>query len=154
MKTIEIDDDLYDYLLRNSVRIGEGATEILRRLLGVTDAKKAPSELSEYLDSSSFRIKRKAIDKFLGILSHVYERNPEDFKKVLAITGRNRKYYALSNQELEDSGRSVFPKKIPGSRYWVVTNNDTQKKQRMLEDVLRVLGYSRSSIEEAVNSLA
>jgi len=156
MKTIEIDDEVYDFLLRNSVRIGESASEILRRLLRINDSgnkTKTNSEISEYLNSPSFQAQRKAINKFLGILSHVHKTDPKSFDKVLKLKGRNRKYFALSSKELADSGKSVFPQKIPGSGYWVITNNDTPKKRRMLEDVLRVLGYGKSAIEEAVNHL-
>ena len=56
----------------------------------------------------------------------------------------------LACMEIPDS---ITPKQIPKAPYWVVTNNDTPKKKRMLEDVLRILGYSKAAIEEAVSAL-
>ena len=156
MKTIDIEDQIYDFLLRNSVRIGETASEILWRLLNLDDSKneiETNSEISEYLRSSSFKAHRKAIDKFMGILSNLHGTDPENFKKVLKLKGRNRKYFALSRDELENSGRSVQPRRIPDSNYWVITNNDTPKKRRMLEDVLHILGYGKSPIKDARNHL-
>ncbi|MFC1591244.1 replication initiation regulator SeqA [Thermodesulfobacteriota bacterium] len=163
MQTIEIDDEVYEYLLRNSAKIGESATEILRRLLQINTPTTAPkeetvkyvtkSELSEYLQSPAFQAKRKAIDRFFGILYHVHNEKTDDFKKVLSLRGRNRQYFALSSREIEESGNSAHPQKIPGTEYWVITNNDTPKKRRMIEDVLKVLGYSRSAIAEATSSL-
>lgn len=173
MKTIEIENDVYEFLLQNTTRIGENASEILRRLLGIrglrgvnrksgkgavgdqfpTQTRHNHTEISDCLNDSAFIAQPDVIGKFLLILSYLYKRNPEDFKKVLALSGRRRKYFAGSSQELEDSGSSVFPKQIPKTPYWVVTNNDTPKKRRMLEDVLRILGYSKDAIEEAVSAL-
>ena len=171
MKTIEIENDVYEFLLQHTTRIGESASEILRRLLGIrgqrggigsggaagsqspTSVKSNQTEISDCLNDSAFMAQKDVIGKFLFILSYLYKRSPDDFKKVLALSGRRRKYFAGSRQELEDSGSSVFPKQIPKAPYWVVTNNDTPKKKRMLEDVLRILGYSKAAIEEAVSAL-
>jgi len=173
MKTIEIENDVYEFLLQHTTRIGESASEILKRLLGIrgqggqrgkggrgaadgqspTSFKSYQAEISDCLNDSAFMAQRDMIGKFLFILSYLYKRNPDDFKKVLALSGRRRKYFAGSSQELEASGSSVFPKQIPNAPYWVVTNNDTPKKRRMLEDVLRILGYSKAAIEEAVSAL-
>ena len=35
MKTIEVDEELYRYIARQTQHIGESASEILRRLLGL-----------------------------------------------------------------------------------------------------------------------
>jgi len=155
MKTIEVEDAVYDFLLKNTIRFGESASHVLRRLLNLSPMPSpvGPSEISGYINSSSFRAKRKAIDKFIGILSQVYEQDPENFKKVLVLKGKKRKYFALSDKELEDSGKNVQPRQIPGSNYWVITNNDTPKKRQMLKDALSGLGYSKQAINEAVNSL-
>lgn len=148
-------------------------SEILKRLLGIrgqggergkggrgaadgqspSSFKSYQAEISDCLNDSAFMAQTDVIGKFLFILSYLYKRNPDDFKKVLALSGRRRKYFSGSSQELEASGSSVFPKQIPNAPYWVVTNNDTPKKRRMLEDVLRILGYSKAAIEEAVSAL-
>lgn len=60
MRTIEIDDDIYSYLLSRIIQIGESASSILRRELklnGQTEPKKdrpaAPThELSAFLVNS------------------------------------------------------------------------------------------------------
>ena len=93
------------------------------------------------------------VGKFLLILSYLYQQNPEVFKKILKLSGRRRKYFASNKEELESYGNSVSPKQIPNTPYWVVTNNDTPKKQRMLIEVLHVFGYSKEAIEEAVSAL-
>ncbi len=50
-----------------------------------------------------------------------------------------------------------MPKLIEGTPYYVVTNNDTPKKQRMLEEVLRLLDYEYAearSIARLVDPIA
>ena len=162
MKSIEIEDDVYGFLLSNALRIGENASEILRRLLGIPDPRRKTikkvaqsssvnqlnshsfgetthiqSEISDCFTNPAFQAQTSVIGKFLYILSYIYKRNPEHFGKILAISGRHRKYFTRTEKELEQSGSSVHPKQIPGTPYWVVTNTDTPKKRRMMEDVLK-----------------
>jgi negative modulator of initiation of replication len=166
MKTIEIDDQLYDYLLHSAVRIGENASEILERLLKIpkpfvehsAGVQPSQNELAQCLSDPHFLSKTTALDKWLHILSFIYQRDPDAFKQVLRarapLSGRSRKYFAQESQELQDSGKSVYPKKIPDSPYWVVTNNDTRKKRRILNGVLKLLGYGDSAITQALSALS
>jgi len=161
MRTIEIEDDVYRYLLQNTTQIGESASQILRRLLRIpghqskwsVPAERSKTELSECLDAPAFKAQPDVIGKFLYILSYLHKRDPEQFKKVLAISGRRRKYFALGSKELEESGSSVYPKQIPNSHFWVVTNNDTPKKRRMIQDVLKLLGFGNDAVKDAVEAL-
>lgn len=161
MRTIEIEDDVYDYMLRNAEQIGESATEILRRLLGIaaqggkTTGKVVydQTEISECLNDSAFQAMSNAVKKFLFILSYIHKKDPDKFKKVLELSGTQRKYFALSSKELEESGSSVYPKKIPNSPFWVVTNNDTTKKTQMLVHVLTLLGYSQKAVTQVAIAL-
>lgn len=171
MKTIEINDDLYEFLLKNAGVIGETATEILNRLLGrpgegehTSTRSNDPNprkrgletretELTECLRSPKFLAKKDTVGRFLQLLSCAHDRDPEGFKQVLAVAGRSRTYFATTRQELTQAGKSVQPRRVPETSYWVVTNNDTPKKARMLKDVLRVLGYSQAAIDEAVRAI-
>ncbi len=51
MKTIEIDDDLYQYIAGQTQHIGESASDILRRLLLGSAAAPTPKLATEVLDS-------------------------------------------------------------------------------------------------------
>jgi len=161
MRTIEIDDDIYGYLLQNTTQIGESASEILRRLLRlpgyqIKEGEQAAipiTKLTECLDDPAFRAQPNVIGKFLYILSYVHNRDPEQFKKVLELRGWQRKYFALSSEELEESGSSIYPKQIPNTQFWVTTNNDTAKKRRMIQQVLKLLGYSDVDVKQALQAL-
>jgi negative regulator of replication initiation len=98
-------------------------------------------ELGEFMSSPSFKSERTAVEKFLSLLSFLHRENRAQFAIVERFNGRSRKYFAESKADLEQSGRSVNPKNIPGSSYWVVTNNSTHAKCELLLQVMRVLGY-------------
>lgn len=174
MHTIEIDDVVYEYLLRKTVRIGESASEILSRLLKVpgpgTNGRGSgesppppmrpsgellgpPAEVSDLLSDPRFQAERDAVGKFLVILSYLYGRDSKGFERVLNLSGRRRKYFGRSSEDLAKYGRSVFPKRIPDSPYWVVTNNDTAKKRQILADAMRLLAYKEAAINAVINAL-
>ena len=82
------------------------------------------------------------VEQFLSILSALHGAHAAEFAKVLEVKGRNRLYFAKSKEELLKSGSSTNPKQVPGSQFWVVTNNNTAKKVSMLTQVTNVLNYS------------
>lgn len=170
MKTIHVNDEVYEHLLNNTAYIGEDASSILERLLGLAGeareglplkdeddyenhARHSGSKIDECLASPRVLAEREAVGRFLAILSWLYEHHQADFEKILMIEGRKRKYFGKSQQELVESGNSVNPQRIPNSDFWVITNNDTPKKARMLANVLQVLGYGNDDIRKINRSL-
>ncbi len=156
MKTIEVDDDLYQYIASNTQHIGESASDILRRLLGVSQGEapvaapavataKANGELPESLDSAG-----SAVGRFLAVLGELHQRHGQDFAKVLEIRGRDRLYFSTDAKALNAAGKSTNPKAIPGSHYWVVTNNNTAKKRAIVSQTLAVLGYDQPQIDDII----
>lgn len=105
----------------------------------VRDPRK--NALWEFLKGPEFKAERNAVGKFLVLLGFLHRENRDKFVAVQGISGRSRKYFAKNESDLEQSGTSVHPKRIPGSEYWVVTNNSTQSKVELLLQVLRLLGY-------------
>lgn len=166
-RTIELDDDVYQFLQRNVRDFGETVSAVVRRLhrlpepkngLGAARQSSRPagtrqSPLTRLLTSRSFS-RRSATDKFLQILSIVHKDDPTKFTRVLEISGRRRKYFGRSREEIEKSGKSTHPQLIPASRYWAMTNADTRQKCDLLRRVLEDLGYSADDIravDEAVS---
>ncbi|WP_040502233.1 N-carbamoyl-L-amino acid amidohydrolase [Idiomarina xiamenensis] len=159
MKRIELDDDLYAYIASHTQQIGESASDILRRLLAFDSAaavEHADSSTSlpttasvfDRLNQPDVAAQRSAVGRFLYILSLLYRSHRQDFAKVLQIRGRDRVYFATSEEALLASGNSTNPKQIPDSDYWVVTNNNTTKKKSMLTLVATELGYSPAEAEK------
>jgi negative modulator of initiation of replication len=174
MPNIEIDDDLYSYLLKKAVRIGETASEIIRREIkhstdrngtqslsqpakgesaGYNGATNDEKELLQFLESPAFQSQKQVVDRFLFLLAWLREHHDERFKVVVNIKGRSRKYFALTEQELHASGTSTNPKPIPKSGYWVVTNNDTPKKQEIIRKLMQSLRYGFETIRRVESAL-
>lgn len=156
MTKIEIDQDIFDYLLRRVMNFGETASDVLRRELGLNgtggsnvDGTTQSHELTEVLKSKKIKYASDVVGKFIEILSAVYAQNEDKFDRVLAIQGRGRVYFAKSKNEIEVSGNSTQPRKIPGTPYWVMTNSPTRQKKEMLIEVLEGLGYSTEAIKAA-----
>lgn len=167
MRTIEIAEDVYAHLLANTSYIGEDASSILRRLLGLTPSAEngqspkpagvsdeASAKLAAYISGPEVLALGTATGKFLRILAFAYEIKPEDFEKVLKISGRSRNYFAQSMEAIERSGRSTHPRRIGKSPYWVVTNADTDQKRDILRRALTVLGFDPEVVRQAVRVLA
>lgn len=161
MRTIAIDEDLYQYLLKKTERFGETESDVLRRELklvkgfeqGPQYAASSSGAFAALLDSPHFRASSTATTKFLQILSEACRQKGDRFNDVLNIASRSRKPFAMSYEEIKKSGTGTNPQKIPRTDYWVETNNNTQQKQALIAQVLRVLGYDDVSIRDVVNSL-
>jgi negative modulator of initiation of replication len=180
MKSIQIDDDLYHFIASQTQHIGESASDILRRLVmpESTDESNPSSNISELvtkedaanesgvtpvcqaqavfdeLQGQQLQAIPKMVDRWLLVLSILYKHHNQSFVKVLGMSGRNRTYFAKDKDTLLETGSSTNPKNVPGSDYWVITNNNTVKKINMLKGVAREIGFSESDVEHLENVFA
>ena len=177
MKTIDISDDIYEHLLKNVKTLGEDASSILRRLLNVPLAtpqtpqtrptlvqsaapevvrqvpEGASGAVAECLNHPRFHVERDAVGRFLFVLGWLQKKHPDRFPRVLGLRGRKRTYFARTADELEASGESVNAQRVPDSEYWVITNNDTPKKRRIIADVMRLMGYGPGDGNQVARAL-
>jgi negative modulator of initiation of replication len=179
MKKIEIDDDLYNYIASQTQHIGESASDILRRLVlpasmenkpindGSTQSAVNddfvpsnqefscdPDAVFKELEGQQLITIPKMVERWLLVLSVLHKHNPVAFAKVLGMSGRNRTYFAKDKDTLLGTGSSTNPKNVPGSEYWVITNNNTVKKINMLKEVAAVIGFNNQSIARLVGIFA
>ncbi len=161
MRTIEVEDDVYCYIAAQTREIGEPATSILRRLLGMLSLgqvepvaprlqAESTHELTSLLKQSVFSSSTTAVARMLRIFKEAHMQRARDFDKVLQIQGRNRVYFARSEPEILKSGKTAQPREIEGTGFWVMTNSSTSQKQQMVREVLEVLGYSEVAVKAAV----
>jgi negative modulator of initiation of replication len=92
----------------------------------------------------------KVVERWLLVLSIIHKHNPQQFIKVLGMSGRNRIYFATDKDTLLATGSSTNPKNVPDSDYWVITNNNTVKKINMLKEVAEQVGFTLSEIEQLI----
>lgn len=170
MQTIKVEQDVFDDLLHEVVETGKSFSEVIRDALEKArlfvnsksrGSETAPeemndsedAELAEFLASPEYRAKETAVDRFLAVLSAVHSQRESEFEKILSLRGRTRNYYGKSRAELGESGSSVYPKPIPGSDYYVITNNNTDQKKAMLRRALKLFGYGEAVIGKVMASL-
>ena len=175
-RSVDLDDDVYGFIKTNVRDFGESVSTVLRRLLQIpaveVETVEPPSEethsqmngrvkvaslslvtespLIGFVSDPGFR-RGTATDRFLRALGFVYKEDPTRFERVFEISGRSRKYFGRSEQEIEKSG--THPRQIPGSEYWAMTNADTRQKCDVLETALRSLGYAVEEIRAAVKAV-
>lgn len=160
MKTIEIDDDLYHYIASQTQRIGESASDILRRLLNQQSADMSPhkslivaetsnteQKVFDILSKQDLQAEMSVVGRFLIILSALARAHKQQFAQVLEIKGRNRVYFGRQEADLLEAGSSTNPKQIPNSEFWVITNSNTTRKKMMLTEAALKLGYSEQEAE-------
>jgi len=175
MKHIEIDEELYQHLASNTQYIGESASSIIRRLLSLpvdvsaektTKPKKIESVLVQklpieamvqantsenvfnYINKEELATQRGVVGRFLLILSALHRVHGDKFATVCEIRGRDRLYFARTENELAQSGSSTKPRQIPESSFWVMTNSNTTRKKMMITEVAKSLGYQSDDIEK------
>ena len=150
MKIIKVDDELYQFIAGKTERIGEDASDILRRLLGVEPLHvPEPEEKAvavDELELNELEEQPTVVGRFLYILNALHKAYQERFECVLGIKGRDRLYFAKSKEELMESGSSTNPKEIGETGYWVLTNSNTHRKKWMLAEVANQLGYDETDV--------
>lgn len=173
MSQIELDQDVLDYI-RSQVRdFGETPSSVLRRLLGIPQQATLPAnpgplptsmpeigaqqvvpmQQGHHPRSLRSRHAGTAIQRYMSILSDLYQDNPVRFSKVESVKGRKRIYFHKSSLVIQGSGNSVNPEKIPNTPYYAATNLSDDKKKRILSDVLKVLGIHGEQRNECLSCL-
>lgn len=102
----------------------------------------------DYINKEELATQRGAVGRFLLILAALYRVHQNLFVNVCDIRGRDRLYFAASEEALAESGSSTKPRQIPDSPYWVITNSNTTRKKMMLTEVAISLGYSADEAEK------
>ncbi|WP_445494260.1 replication initiation negative regulator SeqA [Photorhabdus sp. SF281] len=174
MKTIEVDEDLYRYIASHTQHIGESASDILRRMLkfnveqpvqnvqpfstvekiSVSRPCDSVRVIRELLLSDDYSEKKKAVDRFMLILSTLYSLNSESFSQTTdAMHGRTRVYFAGDQQTLLASGKQTKPRHIPGTPFWVITNTNTDRKRNMVEQIMQDMQFSANLIEKVCGTI-
>jgi len=168
MKTIEVDDELYQYIASQTRHIGESASDILRRMLKIAAASQsaapAPKEtrqpvavaqekpltqvkdkvraMRELLLSDEYAEQKKAVNRFMLVLTTLYSLDNNAFADATeSLHGRTRVYFAADEQTLLQNGNQTKPKHLPGTPYWVITNTNTGRKRSMIEHIMQSMQF-------------
>jgi len=111
-------------------------------------ARDTAKSVFNVINKEELAMQRGAVGRFLIILSALHRVHSDDFDAVCDVRGRDRLYFADSEDKLAASGSSTKPRQIPDSPYWVITNSNTTRKKMMLTEAAKILGYSQAEIEK------
>ncbi|HAB73522.1 MULTISPECIES: replication initiation negative regulator SeqA [Pantoea] len=183
MKTIEVDEDLYRYIASHTQHIGESASDILRRMLKFNAGQSAPAAAAplaagdaaqkaiqparaenrpqdrvravrELLLSDEYAEQKKAVNRFMMVLSTLYRLDPSAFAEATAsLQGRTRVYFAGDEQTLLQNGTHTKPKHVPGTPYWVITNTNTGRKCSMVEHIMVSMQFPQELAEKVCGTI-
>jgi negative modulator of initiation of replication len=164
MKTIQIDDDLFAEI-DNRTGLGTFShSEVVRKLLhrNAPSQKEPPKpepagglgkssirSIAPFLQSPEYRARRKGIEKYLAVLSFLYESCPADFERVIeGFTRGNRVYFGKSSEAIEGGGNgAIHAKRIPKSPFWALATLDNKSKSDILIQILIRLNFQRPEID-------
>jgi len=180
MKTIEVDDELYQYIASHTRHIGESASEILRRMLKFSAATQPVTPVSkevrpfiavaepktvspikdkvravrELLLSDEYAEQKKAVNRFMLVLSTLYSLDNNAFALATeTLHGRTRVYFSADEQTLLQNGNHTKPKQVPGTPYWVITNTNTGRKCSMVEHIMQSMQFPAELIEKVCGTI-
>lgn len=168
MHSIEIDDEVFTELSRRATGFNITPNSVIRRVLNLPESlnssgasqpipRRLPSQpapltsssskLVEFIRSDLFLRQNQAIDRFLLLLGWLHLENQGEFADaILRFRKGSRAYFSKSQKEIEKSGSGIIAKPIPHSPFWVLTTLDNKSKRIVIEDILRLLKYSRGDI--------
>lgn len=182
MKTIEVDEELYRYIASHTQHIGESASDILRRMLKFTAGQTAPAAaapnvakpdvndaqaarvesrphdrvraMRELMLSDEYAEQKRAVNRFMLILSTLYRLDTEAFAEATAsLQGRTRVYFAGDEHTLLQNGTHTKPKHVPGTPYWVITNTNTGRKCSMVEHIMLSMQFPPELTEKVCGTI-
>ncbi|MEF1175289.1 replication initiation regulator SeqA, partial [Vibrio sinaloensis] len=110
-------------------------------------------EMRSLLISDEFAGLKKAIDRFMLVLSTLHRIDPNGFSEATQVKGRKRVYFANDEQTLLASGNTTKPKAIPHSPFWVITNTNTSRKRQMVDQLMGRMNFPSDLTEKVVNSI-
>lgn len=105
------------------------------------------------LISDEFASSKKAIDRFMQVLSSLYTIDRASFAEATQVKGRTRVYFADNKEELLASGKTTKPRSIPDTPFWVITNNNTNRKRQMVDQLMTRMGFQSDLIEKVCSSI-
>ncbi len=141
---VEVTEIIAENVVETPVSDGEANT---KASLEVTELQSYETVFN-FINKEELAMQRGAVGRFLLILAALYRAHPKQFNVVTEISGRDRLYFANSENKLAESGSSTKPRQIPDSPFWVITNSNTTRKKMMLTKASISLGYSESDVEK------
>ncbi|RJG47712.1 replication initiation negative regulator SeqA [Motilimonas pumila] len=120
----------------------------------IADTNLDYDDLLAFLNSEQLANTELSVERFLLILSRMYQDSSEQFATASeTVKGRKRLYLADSEAALEEGGKTCKPRAIPNSPFWVITNANTGRKRIIIAQLMASMGYAHQVIEKACEKI-
>ncbi|MEQ4453111.1 replication initiation negative regulator SeqA [Kosakonia sp. YIM B13605] len=117
-------------------------------------AKDKVRAVRELLLSDEYAEQKKAVNRFLLVLSTLYLLDEKGFtESTESLHGRTRVYFAANEQTLLQNGNQTKPKQVPNTPYWVITNTNTGRKCSMIEHIMQSMQFPAELIEKVCGTI-
>lgn len=122
--------------------------QIPKKRQNLNHQEKVVKKVEFVLASGSFINETKVVNRFLQLLSALYTAYPKGFASATEnIQGSERIYFARDEETILANGSSVKAKQIPESPFWVITNNNTERKGIILCSLMESMELPNALIE-------
>jgi negative modulator of initiation of replication len=166
MKTIEIEDAVYSALEARVRGFGEKPNDVIKRLLSGIDRQTASangtgtcgpstsekSPLLKFVESPEY-LRGKAKDRYFDVLRFIYGEHPQGFEKLQGFSRGSRVQISKDPKEISQSGRHTYPQQLDGTPFWIMTNLSNERKQTLLQDIMKLLGYKEEIVVFVVRTI-
>lgn len=125
-----------------------------KKAKNLSQSEKIIKRIEFTLASAQFNEEKKVVNRFLQLLSALYVAHPEGFAQATEnVQGSERIYFARDKEVILATGSSVKAKQIPDSPFWVITNNNTERKGIILSALMNAMELPEELIEKVKQSL-
>lgn len=183
MKTIQVDDVLYRYIASHTHHIGESASDILRRMLNISEQSLEPSRQEVHLNSpvsvagkeggaaedpiearnrsirsilisDDYAQQKRSVQRFILILAQLYQIAPAEFARAAeSLQGRTRLYFSSDKQSLLQHGVHTKPRQITNTPYWVITNTNNARKCSMIKHIMLSMNFPQELADKVCGTI-
>lgn len=163
MKTIDIDDEVYQALEKRAIGFNLNPNEVIKRLLASQPKVEAQQDHSptangqispivELVQSSEY-LRGVAKDRYFNILHFLYRADQSQFERLNGFRAGSRVQISKNKQEIENSGVSTQPQQLVGTPFWVSSNLSNGRKRAILEILLRDFRYTDDIIRIVLRTI-
>lgn len=119
-----------------------------KKKVNVSTQQKVVKKVEFVLSSSAFNNESKGVNRFLQLLSALYSADPNAFSRATEnVQGSERIYFAKDAETILATGSSAKAKLIPESPFWVITNNNRERKGIILCALMNEMALPEELIE-------
>jgi negative modulator of initiation of replication len=165
MKTIEIEETVFQALEKRVQGFGDTPNDVIKRLIAEVETavvngenqsppfEKQKSPIVDLVQSPQY-LRGDARQRYFNLLRFLYQSDQSQFNDHFnGFRLGSRIQISTSKEDIENSGTSTHPMPLDGTPYFVLSNLSNDRKRAILDLILRQYRYSNDVIETVLRSI-